>query len=96
MIQQLTIKTESPKRVRLLVEGAIQNELKTLRHGIQRTREHLAAFEKQFGMTTEEFGRRFDGKDLKETLDYLDWWMELQALHMLEEDYRALTEARLD
>jgi hypothetical protein len=67
-----------------------------LQHGINRTREHLAAFEKQFGMTSEEFERRFDGNDLQETLDFLDWWMELEALHLLEDKSQALQGARLD
>ena len=96
MLQPLTIMTDTPERAKPLVKVAIQNELKTLLHGIKRTREQLAGFEKRFGMTSEEFARRFDGVDLKETLDFLDWWMEIQALQMLEEDYRVLTEARLD
>lgn len=96
MIQQVTITSESPVSLKPLLEGAIQAELKLLQHGINRTREHLAVFEKQFGMTSEEFERRFDGKDLQETLDFLDWWMELEALHLLEDKYRALQEARVD
>jgi hypothetical protein len=96
MIGQITITTEAPERAKPLVRAAIQDHIKTIQHGIKRTREQLALFEQRFGMTSEEFARRFDGKDLKETLDFLDWWMEIKALQVLEEDYRVLTEARLD
>ncbi len=96
MIQQITITTETPERAKPLVRAAIRDQIKTIEHGIKRTREQLAGFEQRFGMTSEEFARRFDGVDLKETLDFLDWWMEIKALQMLEDDYRVLTEARLD
>ncbi|MBI4789385.1 MAG: hypothetical protein HY782_20340, partial [Chloroflexi bacterium] len=59
------------------------------------TREQLAGFEQRFGMTSEEFARRFDGQDLKETFDFLDWWMEIKALQTLEEDYLILSEVKV-
>ena len=96
MIQHVTITAESSVSIKPLIEGAIRGELKLLQHGISRTRERLAVFEKQFGMTTVEFERRFDGQDLKETLDYLDWWMEAEALHLLEAKLSALEGVRLD
>jgi hypothetical protein len=96
MIQQVIITTESPEKVKPLLITAIQNELKLLEHGVVRTRERLTAFEKQYGMTTEEFARRFDGKDLKETLDLLDWWGEIKMLRLLEDKHRALAGARVN
>ncbi|MBM3127645.1 MAG: hypothetical protein FJ009_03315 [Chloroflexi bacterium] len=90
MIQQVTITTESAESIKPLVESAIQERLKTLAFGITRTRERLTAFEKQYGMTTDDFARRFDGKDLKETLDFLDWWGEIKMLRLLEDKHRAL------
>ncbi len=96
MIQQITLTTESPERVKPLLETAIQNELRLLEHGIARTRERLAAFEQQFGIATEEFERRFDGKDLKETLDFLDWWGEIKMLRLLEDKRRALAGVRIN
>ena len=90
MIQQVTITTESAESIKPLVESAIQERLKTLAFGISRTRERLAAFEKQYGMTTEEFARRFDGVDLKETLDFIEWSGEIKMLRLLEERRDAL------
>lgn len=96
MIQQVTITAESAESIKPLVESAIQERLRTLAFGISRTRERLAAFEKQYGMSTEEFARRFDGKDLKETLDFLDWWGEIKMLRLLEDKHRALAGARVN
>ena len=96
MIQQVIIRSEATISIKPLVEGAIQNELKTLAYGLKRTREQLATFEERFGMASEEFESRYNGGDLDETLDTIDWLMEIQALRLLQEEYNALREAHLD
>jgi hypothetical protein len=58
MLGQVTVTTESPGGLRPSLRTAIQNEAGSLMHDIKRTRERLTAFEKQFGMTSEEFERR--------------------------------------
>lgn len=95
MIQQVTVTAESPVSIKPLIEGAIRAELKILEMGIARTRERLRAFEKQFGMATAEFERRFDGRDLKETLEFIEWTGEIKMLNLLEQKYRALQGARV-
>ncbi len=96
MIQQVIISTESPEKVKPLLRAAIENELKLLELGIQRTRGRLAAFEAQYKMPTEEFERRFNGKDLTETLDFIDWSGEIQMLRLLEEKHRTLAGAQIN
>lgn len=63
--------------------------------GIARTQRRLADFEKQFGMTTAEFTRRFDGRDLQETLEFIEWSGEIKMLELLEQKYRTLQGARV-
>ena len=94
MLGQVTIKTESPAVLRPLLRAALQNEVKMLAVGIKRTRERLASFEKLYGMPSEEFERRFEAGEIKETLDFIDWLMEIQALRSLDEQYQALKNAR--
>lgn len=96
MIQQVTITAESPVSIKPLIEGAIRAQLRLLQHGVNRTRERLTGFEKQYGLPTDEFERRFRAREIQETLDYLDWWMEIEALHLLQEKILALQGARLD
>ena len=96
MLQQVTVTSNSNTSLKPLLESAIRSELKALAHGINRTRERLAAFEKQFGMSSDEFERRFKAGEVDETLDFIDWRMEIEALRLLESQRSALHEARLD
>jgi len=95
MVQQVTITAETPIELKPLLEGAIHSKLKSLKHGIKRTRERLAEFEKRFGMTSAEFEQQFKARKINETLDYLDWWMEVEGFHLLENKYAALNGARI-
>lgn len=96
MIQQVTITAESTVSLKPRLHAAIRNEIKLVEHGIERTREQLAAFEKQYGMTSDDFLRRFQSGEIAETLDLIDWRMEIEALRMLQSEYQMLHEARID
>ena len=96
MLEHVTITTERPTLLKPLLGVAIQNEARLLAHGIRRTRERLATYEGRFGMSSDEFEHRFKTRELAETLDFIEWQMEIQALHLLEEQYETLNEARLD
>lgn len=96
MLQQITIRTEAKESIKPLVEVAIRNQLKSLQHGILRTKERLTEFEARFGMTTAEMESRLKSGELQETLDTIDWCMELEALRLLEEQYNSLHEASID
>jgi hypothetical protein len=47
-------------------------------------------------MTTEEFERKFKSHEIEETLDFLDWWMEVEALRHLENQVQSMRGAQLD
>jgi hypothetical protein len=96
MLQQIIIKSETGESLKPLVEIAIQNQLKSLQHGIKRTKERLAAFEGQFGMKSAEYVRRLKVGEITENLDTIDWFMEIEALRLLEEQYHSLYEASID
>lgn len=95
MLGQVTIQTETPTLLKPLLRAAIQNETKALQQGIRRTRERLTVFERQYSMTSDEFERRFEAGEIQETLDLIDWLMEVQALRLLNEQHQALKNARL-
>jgi hypothetical protein len=96
MEQQIVIKTGAGVSIRPLLEAAVQNEQKLLSHGIRRTKERLAAFERRFNMSSAEFERKYTQGDIEETLDFSDWMMEIKALQLLEQQHQALGEARFD
>jgi len=96
MLQQITIQSRTSRPLKPLVELAIRKQLSSLRHGIARTRQQMAEFEARYGMSTAEMERRLQTGELSETLATIDWCMELAALRLLEEQYTALNEARID
>ncbi len=95
MLQQVTIQTSDARRLKPLIQGAIQGQLDDIEHGIKLTRARLLAFEEQYNLTTAEFLRRFHPGDLEETLDFIDWYGETKMLALLEEKKAALQEARV-
>jgi len=76
--------------MRPLLRSALQRELKLLEQGIRRTRARMEAFEKQYGMSTDEFLRRFNKDDLGETMDFIDWYGETRMLASLGEQKKAI------
>ena len=96
MLQEVTIKTQDAKKLKPLLRSAIEREVKLLEHAIHRTRQAMEPYEDRYQMKSADFERGFKSGEIEETLDYLDWWMELEALHHLEEQYRSLVEAQFD
>ena len=96
MLKHITIQTTDLERFKPLLETALDREAKLLDYSIERTREALAPFEARYHMTTDEFERKFNAREIEETLDYLDWWMELEALRHLEAQRNAIKEARVE
>ena len=96
MLQEVVIKTNANESLKPLLEVAIQNQLKALQHGIQRTKERVAEFEKRAGMPSSEFEKKLQTDEIDETIDTIDWNMELAALRLLEGQYQSLSEAKID
>ena len=96
MLQEIVIRTENANALKPLIRAAMEREAKLLEHSVQRTRSELAVFEKRYNMSTEEFERKFKSREIEETLDFLDWWMEVEALHHLEHQWQSMREAQLD
>ena len=95
MVQRVTVTAETPVELKPLIQSAIRAELKTLAHGIERTRERLAAFEKQSGLSSAEFGRRLAARELPDSLDFSEWQGEIETLRRLEDQQRALEQSQL-
>lgn len=96
MLQEIVIKTNASEALKPLVEAAIRNQIKTLQHGVQRTKERIAEFEKRAGMSSAEFEKKLQADEIPETIETIDWNMELAALHLLESQYQSLSEAEID
>jgi hypothetical protein len=70
--QQIIIQTSNLEQFKAMLKNALGRESKLLEYSIDRTRKTLAPFEKHYGMSTDEFERKFKAHEVEETLDFLD------------------------
>ena len=90
----LTLTSRGQHPLRPLIEAAIYNELRLLQAGIGRTEERLQAFETQYGLSSQEFLRRYENDELPESLDFAEWIGEYRLLERLREKANTLQEIR--
>ena len=95
MTQQVVVTTDVPVALKPLLESAIQSELRLLDLGLARTAERLRAFEAQYGLTSEEFARRFETGEVNENLDFIEWAGEIKTAHLLQSQRQALQSVQL-
>ena len=95
MHQQVVVTTDAPAALRPLIASAIQSELRMLELSVARIAERLQAFEKQYGLTSEEFAHRFATGEIGESLDYIEWTGEIETYRRLEGQQQALQKATL-
>jgi hypothetical protein len=95
MSQQVVVITDAPVALKPLLESAIQSELRMLELGLARTSERLRAFEEQYGLTSEEFARRFEAGEVDENLDFIEWAGEVKTSRLLQAQRQALQSVQL-
>jgi len=88
----LTLTSPKQHALRPLVEAALENQLRLLRAGIQRTEARLQIFEREYGFSSLEFLRRYENDELDETLDFVEWMGECRILDRLNEKTDVLRE----
>ena len=91
---KLTLISSRKQPLKPLVEAGLNNELKLLEAGIQRTEKNLHDFESRFGMTTTDFLNRYEKNEMDETLDFAEWIVEYQMLSHLKEKTLTLREVQ--
>ena len=96
MSQQITLTSDTSVELGPLIESAIRSELRVLALGLERTRQRLLVFEKQYGMTSEEFNRRFQDAEIGESLDFIEWAGEIETYRLLDAQHQALQKVRLN
>ena len=95
MAQQVTVTTEAQVALKPLLESALRSELRMLELSLQRTSQRLHAFEGQYGLTSDEFERRFTARELEESLDFIEWAGEIETYRRLDAQRQALQGVQL-
>lgn len=90
-MQEITLAAESEMPIKPLLESAIRSELEKLQMAIVRTRRRLDHFEEKYEMDTFQFKKKYVSAELSESLDYIEWFGEIETLSMLIDRQKALT-----
>ncbi len=91
---KLTLISSRQHPLKPLVEAALNNELRLLMAGIQRTERNIQSFESRYGMTSEDFLGRYENNELDETLEFAEWIGEYRMLGRLREKTETLQEVQ--
>lgn len=95
MAQQVTVSTDAQVALKPLLESALRSELRMLELSLQRTAQHLQAFEAQYELTSNEFERRFNAGEIKESLDFIEWAGEIKTFRFLDAQRQTLQGVQL-
>lgn len=95
MADRLIITTPDKQSLRPLLESALEAQKKLIQSSLVRTHQRLAEFERRFGMTTEQFEKRLNARELTESFELTDWRMEFGMLRALESKYETLMSAQI-
>jgi hypothetical protein len=91
---ELTLRSPRQLSLKPLVQAALQNELRLLQAGIQRSQKKLQAFEGRYGFATDEFLQRYENNQIEETLELAEWIGEYRMWERLREKAQGLREVQ--
>ena len=94
-MEQITLQSPHAYPLRELVEGALANEIRILRAGVQRTEMHLRDYEEKYQRTTAEFLNQQADDDLGETLELIEWAGEARLLQRLHQKLEVLQDIQI-
>jgi hypothetical protein len=91
----VTLTTAKERPLRRLVEAAIENQLRLLQAGVDRTQERVHTFESEHGLSSETFIQRYENDEFPETLDYDEWIGEYRLLMRLKDKAETLRDIHI-
>ena len=94
-MSKIIIEPKSPKELRTLVKGALENELRFINIGIKKTLENLRSYEDKFHMNSETFYKQYASGDAGDDIEYIKWAGEIETLKKLERNIKDLTEVEI-
>ena len=92
---QIIVRSKNNKDIKVLIKSAVKNELRTIGFGIAKTERKLAEFEKESGMSSEDFYHRFQNGSLGDDIRFIRWAGEYETLDRLKKEYSNFQELEL-
>jgi hypothetical protein len=92
---QLQIRPKAATNLAALVKSAVENQMFLINFGIAKTKRKLKELEKEFGMNSPTFYKKFNEGQLGDDFKYVRWAGEYETLEQLQKDYDELKELEL-
>jgi len=92
---RVTIEPQAATNVKVLIQAAVDNQLRIIEFGIAGTKAKLQELENRLGMDSEDFYRQFSEGKLGDDMEYIRWAGEYETLEKLQRDYDDLRNTQL-
>ncbi|MCK8603920.1 hypothetical protein [Desulfoferrobacter suflitae] len=92
---RVTIEPQAATNVKVLIQAAVDNQLRIIEFGIAGTKAKLQELENRLGMASEDFYRQFSEGKLGDDMEYIRWAGEYETLEKLQRDYDDLRNTQL-
>lgn len=92
---RIVIEPAAAENVKRLINSAVENELRILKYGIEKTMQKLAEMEIKYKIGSKEFYLQFNDGLFGDEMDYIRWAGEYETLQLLQKDYDDLVETEL-
>jgi len=90
-MSKIIIESESPVKLKTLLKGALENELRFINIGLKKTVENLRKYETKYHMNSKVFYGKYSSGDAGDDMEYIKWAGELETLKKLESNIKDLT-----
>ncbi|MEA1992003.1 MAG: hypothetical protein U9N58_07400 [Thermodesulfobacteriota bacterium] len=92
---QVIIQPKNADNLKSLVKTAVENQMRVLSYGIAKTKRKLEELEKETGLDSRDFYKKFRKGELGDDFKYIRWAGEYETLEQLQRDFNDLQEAEL-
>jgi hypothetical protein len=84
---QIIIEPYNAENTKRLVSFVLENELRIIKFGMNKTLNQLKLFERKFGTNSSEFYKKFNAGDMGDDSEFIRWAGEYETLQKLQQDY---------
>jgi hypothetical protein len=92
---RVIIQEKTHGNLKNLIQSAVENQSRTIRFGIAKTKRKLEEFEKENGMVSKDFYEQYQKGKLGDDFKYIRWAGEYETLELLQNDYNDLQDLEL-
>jgi hypothetical protein len=92
---RVIIQSKTSGNLKNLIKLAVENQSRVISFGIAKTKRKLKELERETGMDSKDFYKKFQKGKLGDDLKYIRWAGEYETLALLQKDYKDLQELEL-